>query len=233
MMTDDQRVDEMNKYRKVSHPYKYTPLQQSLPDIFSTGSGLFDLSPRTSWDQIEKDIIKRSSKLKEPERNANINLCAGRGIYDFAEKLNVTSIKYQFEPMRGPFNHEIRCWNPYLLQVAGEPFVVYFDPRSGSSRLNSAARSFCFSVMNDRIRKLEPGFEEVNLGILQVVKCKGRPTCIELHRSDNLDFLSLDELQQRIQITYDVWANISVGRTAAESKEQGLDELPLFSTLAS
>lgn len=92
--------------------------------------------------------------------------------------------------------------------------VVFIDPRA-TYKLNSEARQFVFSVMNQHIRLRDPDYADVQLGIIQFsgkVADGHRPGRLFISNDESL--FAIERIQQMVDRTYAIRQEVLRGKDA-------------------
>jgi len=127
--------------------------------------------------------------------------------------------RHDFFPLAMGVGASVVYWHSAVLIVDERPLVPFFDPRR-SKVLTRLGRQFAFSMMHQRIREDSPDFKAVRLGIFQFERTDQGPRPPQLHTDDGVELFNLDQLEQMVAETYEIWQEVCEGREA-ETRRRG------------
>jgi hypothetical protein len=205
----DQRRRALEQIRYGYPPYSYAPVRGNFSDVLNVRAGMMGALPRTPWQEIERDIRRRSRTDAEEEANLRV----GRGLFDYVEERALSGRHHEIFPLALGVTTKVVFWHPVVLSIDKRPLVPFFDPRR-TKTLTVQGRRFVFSVMQERIRAADPDFAEVDLGIFQFSLSEKGPRVPILHTDAGVTLFTFDELDQMVSDTYAMWREVCEERTA-------------------
>tara|TARA_R110000868_G_scaffold170378_1_gene405654 strand:- start:193 stop:564 length:372 start_codon:yes stop_codon:yes gene_type:complete len=107
----------------------------------------------------------------------------------------------------------VRYWNNFVFLKAGRPTFLFLDHRR-SKNLTQNAQRFALSMMHQQIRVADPDFSDAELCILQFPHPKGGNRMIRERFAEGMELYSLDQLQEMVEETYEIWRQINEERRA-------------------
>jgi len=135
----------------------YEPLRKSLGEAASAALPMFpDLQP-TSLDQLER-LVRR--ECKGNGKLIDMNLQAVLAIRAFVEQVQAEAEYFVDLPMLLHPGFSYAFWMPLIVRYGGQARVVFLNLRR-TTGLTIDGLHFCFSVMNERFRVLDPSYAEV------------------------------------------------------------------------
>jgi hypothetical protein len=210
----EHKRNALEAFRLSFPPYSYLPLRKSLADVLNAQTGFLPAGERVPFQTLAK-IIDGASR-SEAEYEANLRVA--EGLYNEAVAKEYRARKQEFFPLNVGVGSKISYWHSFILNVAGEPLVPFFDPRRGSTNLTALGRRFAFSVMHQRIRVADPDYANVRLGIFQFTVPEKGPRVPKLFTDQGVALFSFDELEAMVRETYEIWTEVYLQRTDRERK---------------
>lgn len=211
----DQKRRALVALRLGRPPFSYAPVRFSLSDILNLEAGMFEDVGRVPYARIAEAISKKAKS--DAEEAANLRVASG--LYTYATETMLRGRRHDFFPMAIGVGASVVYWHSAVLVVDERPLVPFFDPRR-SKLLTRLGRQFAFSTMHQRIREDSPDFKSVRLGIFQFEKTDEGPRLPRLHTDDGVELFSLDQLEQMVAETYEIWHEVCEGREA-ETRRRG------------
>jgi len=205
-------------------PFSYNPLRSCFDDIFNIQPGLaFGSSLPTPWSVIETELDKRCRSEIERVHNKRV----ARGLHDFAASGRVMGRKHEFFPLSMGVGRKVTLWLPMILAIDEQAHAIFIEPRRARG-LNAAGMRFAFSMMHERIRAADEDFA-VCLGIVKFADPDGDRRAARLFTDTGVDLHPLDELEQMVASTYEMWREVLEEREHAE-RGRGTGTGPLIQT---
>lgn len=211
----NQKRNALDALRLGHPPYRYTPVRGSFSDILNLAAGMFDPG-RVPFEKIAAEIRRKSRNDQEEEANLRV----AKGLYDFVTAHDLRGRRHDFYPLAIGVGASVVYWHSAILLVDGHPLIPFFDPRR-SKLLTSLGRQFAFSMMHQRIREGSPDFKDVRFGIFQFEKTDEGPRPPQLHTDVGVALFSLDQLEQMVAETYEIWREVCEGREAEMRRRGG------------
>lgn len=218
----DQKRRALVALRLARPPYSYSPVRFSLSDILNLDAGMFEDIGRVPYTRIAEAISKKAKS--DVEEAANLQVASG--LYTYATESKLRGRRHDFFPLAIGVGTSVVYWHSAVLLVDERPVVPFFDPRR-SKLLTRLGRQFAFSMMHQRIREDSPDFSAVRLGIFQFEKTDKGPRPPRLYTDDDVQLFSLDQLEQMVAETYEIWSEVCEGREA-ETRRRGGASGPLI-----
>ena len=211
----DQKRRALEALRLGRPPYSYAPVRFSLSNILNLEAGMFEDVGRVPYARIAEAISKKAKSAAEEAANLRV----ASGLYAFATNTRLRGRRQDFFPMAIGVGASVVYWHSAVLMVDDRPLVPFFDPRR-SKLLTRVGRQFVFSTMHQRIREDSPDFTDVQLGIFQFEKTDEGPRPPRLYTDDGVELFGLDQLEQMVGETYEIWNEVCEGREA-ETRRRG------------
>jgi hypothetical protein len=212
----DQKRRALVALRLGRPPYSYAPVRFSLSDILNLEAGMFEDIGRVPYAKIAEAISKKAKS--DAEEAANLRVASG--LYTYATETELRGRRNDFFPLAIGVGTSVVYWHSAVLVVDECPLVPFFDPRR-SKLLTRLGRQFVFSMMHQRIREDSPDFKAVRLGIFQFEKTDHGPRPPRLYTDDGVDLFGLDQLEQMVAETYEIWTEVCAGREAETRRRSG------------
>lgn len=190
-------------------PFSYRPLAACYDDIFNVQFAMFGPVNPTEWSIID-ERLKRKCKSEDELKS---NRLVARGLHTTACAAGWLGRKEDFYPLAMGGGHKAAYWLPVMLAVNGHGVVPYIDPRR-SRGLTHAGRRFAFSMMHERIRVADPDYADVRFAIIQFDDVMDELRKPIIHMDDGVALFSLDELEQMVAETYEIWRDVCEEREA-------------------
>lgn len=203
----DRQRKPLEQIRFGRPPYSYAPLRSCFHDILNVQPGMFGPVAPTDWSIIEAQIRRRS----RPDDELKANLAVARGLHRFAAAANMSGRAQEFFPLAMGAGQKVSYWLPMILSYAGRALVPFIDPRR-SRGLTREARRFAFSMMHERIRAADPDYQTVQFAIFQFGDSTDDYRDARLHTDDGVALFPLDELEEMVSVTYELWQEVCAER---------------------
>jgi hypothetical protein len=188
----------------------YRPTREKLPDIVDRKTDMFP-SVRAPWSLVESDLKKLSRSVQE----AQMNLTAGKSIYDYCDSNGVHAREIDGFPLSFNVGLKLVCWSPALFVYEDKITVPFFDMRRKYYLTPNAAK-FMFSVMHIALRENNPDYADVELEILRLSDAKSRTIRSIPETTDKL--YTYEELEVMISETHSQWVEVQLGRQEEERR---------------
>lgn len=195
----ESRVRGLRQLKLGHPPYSYQPARAEIGDILDVNGGLA-LVARPPWRQIEECVARKSRSDNEFEAN----IAVAKALHDWALAHDVHGRSHSFFPMRVAQGHSVQFWHNSVIGLNGRAVVPFIDPRR-TKRLTAQARRFIFSFMHERIRVLDPDFQDARLAIIQFNSSDDGRRIPSVYLDDDVELFNFDELEQMVRETYDDW----------------------------
>lgn len=207
---------ELEIFRITHPPYRYVPFRKSLGDTLNAQQGFLPPLARVPFERIAEGIRAESRKPDELEAN----IAVARPLYDYAIAERIEARTHDMSPLILA-GVRLMFWHSLVLIDDGKVTVPFFDPRRSTTKLTSLARQFVFSVMNERLRVLDPDFADVKLIIYQFTTPERGPRAPKPHLEGAAALFGFAELEHMVRETYDIWNDVYTRRTERERKRGG------------
>ena len=212
----DQKRKALEAFRVSHPPYRYVPFRKSMAEILNVQTGFLPATERAAFSHVEQAIRLESRSVEEFEANLRV----AQSLYDHAATAGIEGRQLDLYPLSLRSGAKLTFWHSLLIIRNGEPVIPFFDPRRTTTRLTAQARQFVFSTMHERIRVADPDFANVRLAIIQFkAPAKGARVPV-FHFDEGVPLLTFEELDQMVQDTYDMWADVYLQRTKTEPKRR-------------
>lgn len=209
---DDMKRKSLEQMKGGRPPFSYSPLRSCFDDIFNIQPGLaFGSALPTPWSVIEAELDKRCRSEVERVHNKRV----ARGLHDFATSGRVMGRKHEFFPLSMGVGRKVTFWLPMILAIDEQAHAIFIEPRRARG-LTADGRRFAFSMMHERIRAADEDFTDVRLGIVRFADPDGDRRAARLFTDVGVDLYSLDELEQMVASTYEMWREVLEERERAE-----------------
>jgi hypothetical protein len=209
MRERDEQKRLLSQVRSAKVPYKYNPLRKNMADIFQAASPLFPARVVTPWPVVARKIIK----VAESPREAIENLRVAKILYDLSVRacdhvvgIDVEGLKLGLDRQFKDIGGRLTFWAPYVLYEGDRSFVTFLELRRKGGCETAAAQHFVFSMMHHSIREADPDLADVELAIAYMPG--GKKRSLTLLEPKAKKFMSIDELQDRVEFTYSTWFEV-------------------------
>ncbi|PKP80938.1 MAG: hypothetical protein CVT79_13055 [Alphaproteobacteria bacterium HGW-Alphaproteobacteria-18] len=163
----------------------------------------------TPWALVARKIIKNA----ESRREAIENLRIAKILYNLATtecdhvvEIDVDGLKLGLDRHLKDIGGRLTFWSPYVLYEGERSFVTFLELRRKGGCETQAAQKFVFSMMHHSIREADPDLADVELAIAYMPGLKRRS--LTLLEPKTTEFMSIDELQDRVEFTYNTWFEV-------------------------
>lgn len=204
-------------------PFSYRPFRACLGDIFNLQPEMFAPAQPTALEIIERNIRRESRSALEEEHNLRV----ARGLHAFASDKGVESRSHEFFPMQIVAGGKVTLWQSFVLGLNGKALVPFIEPRR-SRGLGVDGRRFAFSMMHERIRAADEDFAAVGLCIIQFGEGDDDTRPVKLHTDTEVALYALDELENMVAETYEIWREVCEGREDETRRRAGGVRGPLI-----
>jgi hypothetical protein len=205
--TDNKRV-ALEQLKEGWPPHSLDPMREQIGDIVNLQMGLLGDRRPTPWSVIERAIVKRSRTSDE----GLYNIAIARSLYNWCSAQDIVSYGKSVPAWSVGLGHSLSYWNQYYSVLGERATFMFVDPRL-SAPLTEQARRFAFSIMHQRLRVDDPDFSDAQLLILQFRKGDAEGSRLLIpHQVDGLSLFARDELNEMIDETYLLWAEVLAGR---------------------
>lgn len=185
-------------------PFSYKPLRSCYDDIFNIQPDLdFGTAPATSWEVIEAELTKRCRTEIELVHNKRV----ARGLHDFATFGRVIGSRHKFFPLAMGAGRKVTFWESMVIAIDSQPHAIFIEPRR-TRGLTAEGRRFAFSMMHERIRAADEDFAEIGLAIVRFDDPNEDRRAARLYTDKGVTFYTLDELEQMVAETYEMWQEV-------------------------
>jgi hypothetical protein len=191
-------------------PYSYAPVRANFADILNIKTGMFGSLPRTPWEKIRADIVRRSKK--DAEEVANVRVA--EGLFKYVDEKGITGRRHEISPWALGVGTKVVFWTPVVLLIGDHPLVPFFDPRR-TKGLTRTGHRFVFSVQHERVRVPDPDFADVSMGVVQFSLSEKGPRTPIVHTDAGIELFTFEELDAMVRDTYAVWREVCEEREAA------------------
>jgi hypothetical protein len=135
-------------------------------------------------------------------------------LYDYGVKKRAHSFKKPIPPWPIGFGQTATFWWNLYTVMDEAAWFIFLDPRL-SSPLTAVARKFVLSAMHERIRVADPDFSDAKLAVAQFGRGEGGSRVIRLHELKDPERFSIDQLNEMVEETYELWIEILAERARA------------------
>lgn len=209
-----QKWNQLRQIRQGFPPLTYAPLRESFHDIFNVQTPLLGFAGPTDLAKIEEKIKKKAKTDDEFEFNWQV----AKGLRQFAGKNEIVAHKKEFSPLAIGMGKKVEYWLSFVLNFDSQAFVPFIDPRK-TKRLTNNGRRFVFSMMDQRIRLVDPDFSNVRFGIFQFGEVSQGVRPPILYTDEGVPLYTFEELEEMVASTYQMWAEICAEREKDSRKK--------------
>lgn len=205
-----EKIAELIRFDESKPPMSYRPMRFALRDIANVQNGLFpELKAATPWKNIDEGIVKKSHSPLEEKCNREV----GKALHDFFLREKVISFEKHILPWDVGFGQSVKYWFDFYSVIDGCACFIFLDPRVNKG-LTSIGRRFVQSLMFERICAAEPDFSDSKLLVLSTPKDINGLRICKIHDDDKQNLFSVVTLNEMIDETYQIWAEIIYNKTA-------------------
>lgn len=199
----DQQEVSLKHFIKGGGGWSYEPARNAVFDTFNPADPLGLQPQRPSFKHISESI----SKSCRNDEQLISNLEVAELLYDWTSNYASRSVERRIPSMAIGRIGNVRYWSNFATIYGNRPTFIFLDHRR-SGGLNEGGRQFAFSMMHEQIRVADPDFQSAQLLILKFPQQKNNPRTITPYTDDNITLFDIDELQERVSNTYQLFAKI-------------------------
>jgi hypothetical protein len=195
---------DLISYETGGGSWSYNPARSSAPDALAARTELLGEIPCPTWPQL-KDQIARLCKYGQVQVDANQQVT--KALFDSRVELEWQSAKVLMGQMSIGFGENVRYWHDVVVDDGAGPFVPFFDHRREHGVTNAEIRRIVFSMQDAWVRARNPDLAAARLAVVRFPKC-GNERTLSIDFDEGVELLTYDELNQRVQNVYAVWARV-------------------------
>lgn len=204
----------LQKFSDGSPRWSYSPVRDSECGIFEAATPMFPNVTGTSFEQVAAIIRKKCTKGLVQEES---NLEVAKLLNEFKVSNNLKTSTFNFEPMPICHGHSVNYSSNVVFENANGLFVVFIDFRRSAGISEYKSRKFVHSMQKVLINQRYPDLENARLGIIRLpqlpkTKSDNEKRFVELKFHNTDDLFSYDELNRKLEKTYNLWEKINQKR---------------------
>jgi hypothetical protein len=216
-------VDKYHRLRELKDrrpPHTYNPTRANVPDLLNVQPPMFPRVGYTNWETICRNISKKAKSESEEKFNLEVS----RALYDFGKENAVLSYEKSISEWSVGYGQTVRYWWSIYTVIGRDPLFLFVDPRL-SSPLTRPGIRFALSIMHERIRVPDPDFANAKLAVCQFPRNEEGVRKIHVYDASEFKLYDVDQLNEMIDETYRIWAEVLAEREAADRKATGTTPL--------
>jgi len=196
--------------------WSYQPARDQVFNVFNPASPMGLSVKKPTLSEIEH-AIRKGCRVDAQEASC---LEVTRLLWAWAQENAGAAVERPQGAMAIGRIATVRYWGNFVFMHDGQPTFVFLDHRRGKA-LSRLGLQFAFSMMHQQLRLSDPDFFDASLLILQFPQPKDDERSIREHWADQFELFSLDQLQDMIAETYDIWTQINADRSAKRPRAAG------------
>lgn len=220
VLPTDAKRSALERFRGGIPPYTYAPVRDNIPNLLTERMSLLADQIQPSWEMASKFISRQCKTIDE----CVANLAVGQGFHEFCKTEGVSAQRYTFPDLRAPFGHRAQFWLPRVFYLKEQVVLLFLDPRRKGG-LSSEAKRLVVSVMHHRVRALLPDFADAELAVFQFRNCASGTRDVVPFFAGSTSLFEVDDIEQMIAETYEIWAEVSEGRAEEARRSSGTGTL--------
>lgn len=188
--------------------WSYEPARSQVFNIFNPSNPMGLRVEKPKLEDIEH-AIRKSCKIDIQEASC---IEVTKLLWDWAETNAGLAAERPQGSMAIGTLASVRFWGNFVFLNNGRPTFLFLDHRRRNA-LSQIGLRFAFSIMHQQLRLSDPDFFDASLLILQFPHPKNGERTIRENWDHDFQLFSLDELQEMVSETYQIWAQINAERS--------------------
>lgn len=209
----EQKKRALRSFRGGGGSWSYDPARAQIFNVFNPENPLGIAPAHPSLNQILNEVKKHCKSVAQEAACVEVTTL----LYGWVQKNVPRSIEKPVPSMSLGTIGALRYWGNFAAVMDGRAVFPFFDHRRANG-LTNTARRFVFSMMHEQIRVADPDFENASLLIVQFPQPKDEERIITLHFDDSAELFDLYLLQEMVEETYRLWAEILEERASEPPK---------------
>lgn len=196
----------------------YEPLRRSVGEAASVGLPLVPELERTTLAQLELLVTR---ECRGNSDKIAMNMPAVRSIRAFVDERSVEAFFLEELPMTLYPGMRYSFWAPILIRYDGKSRIVFMDLRR-TNHLSASGTHFCFSVIHERFRVLDPNFAKIGSEVWRFTNNTSRAIRVIQEFTSPIPY---EKILADVAETYSILNALRSGRTGSATPP---DYGPLF-----
>ena len=195
----------LRSYNAGGGSWSYNPVRHSTADILAAQTPLLGRIEPASWVNLSKQI-ERACNRGEAQKLANIGV--GKTLFDAARRYSWKAAKFDMGRLPIGFGESVSYWSNVVVEDEAGLFVPFFDHRREHGITNPLIRQIVFSMQHLWIRERHPDLMHARLAVIRFPSI-GEERGIQIDFHKDAELLSYEELDARVRVVYQTWADVS------------------------